>query len=178
MLRPSLHGTWHPLLHLINVVALALLFLYIVLRFACPHCHSHPPPDLSRQCSHIPLIPPPSVCQSLDRLPFIFIFNPKSLILQKLCVHHRTSSLLTLCLILLAGDVEINPGPVSAVQPTLKLATFNIRSASSITHLYNKPEILKHLIHDQELDILCLTETWLHPDNSPASINSFATSFL
>ena len=53
MPRPSLHGTWHPLLHLINVLALALLFLYIVLRIACNHCRSHPPPDLSRQCSHL-----------------------------------------------------------------------------------------------------------------------------
>ena len=29
----------------------------------------------------------------------------------------------------------------------------------------NKPEILKHLIHDQKIDILCLTETWLNPDS-------------
>ena len=64
------------------------------------------------------------------------------------------------------------PWPRLNLQPTLKLATFNIRSASSITHLYNKPEILKHLIHDHKIDILCLTETWLHPDTLPAVINS------
>ena len=152
--------------------AVALISLFIVFETACPHCHSHPPPDPSRQCPHLPLIPPPSVCQSLDRLPFTFIFNQKSLNPQKLRIQYRTSSLLTFCLLLLAGDVEINPGPVSAVLPTLKLATFNIRSASSITHLYNKPEILKHLILDNKIDILCLTETWLHPDTLPATINS------
>jgi hypothetical protein len=172
MPKPSLHGTWLPLFHLFNVLAFAILFLYIGFGLVCPRCHSHPPLDPSRQHPHLPLIPPPSVCQSLDRLPFIFIFNPKSLTLQKLCIHHRTSSLLTLCLLLLAGDVEINPGPVSTSQPTLKLATFNIRSASSITDLYNKPEILKHLIYDQKIDILCLTETWLHLDSLPYVINS------
>ena len=157
MPKPSLHGTWYPFLHLINILVIALVSVYIALAMACPFCHSHPPPDPSCQCSHISLIPPPSVCQSLDRLPFIFIFNPKSLTPQKLHIHYRTSSLLTFCLLLLAGDVEINPGPVSTMLPTLNLATFNIRSASSVTHLYNKPEILKHLIHDQNIDILCLT---------------------
>jgi len=169
--HPSRHS-WLPFLHSTNVLALAFLVIYIAFEIGCPHLHSHPPPDPSRQGSRLPVIPPPSVCQSLDRLPFIFLFNPKSLTLQKLCIRRKTSSLLALCLILLAGDVEINPGPVSAVQPTLKLASFNIRSASSITHFYNKPEILKHLIHDHKIDILCLTETWLHPDTLPAVINS------
>ena len=172
MPRPPSHAAWHPLLHLINVLAVVFFILYIAFEISCPHCHSHPPADPSLRYPHLPLVPPSSVCQSLDRLPCIFIFNPKSLTLQKLRIHHRTSSLLTLCLLLLAGDVEINPGPVPKIQPTLKLATFNIRSASSITDLYNKPEILKHLIHDNKIDILCLTETWLHPDTPPAIINS------
>jgi len=171
MLRPS-HSTWLPFLHSLNVLIVALLLLYVAFLVSSPHCHSHPPSDASQQCPHLPLIPPPSVCQSLDRLPFIFVFNPKSLTLQKLCTRYTTSSLLTLCLLLLAGDVEINPGPISTVHPTLKLGTFNIRSASSITHSYNKPEILKHIIHDHKIDILCLTETWLHPDSPPAVINS------
>src|ERR1700690_604189 len=154
MLRPS-NSFWLPLLHSLNVLTVVFLFLLIVFQTASPHCHSHPPSDPSKQCPDCLLIPPPSVCQSLDRLPFIFIFNPKSLTLQKLRIRYKTSSLFILCLLLLAGDVEINPGRVSVVHPTLKLGTFNIRSAFSITHTYNKPEILKHIIHDQKIDILC-----------------------
>ena len=171
MPKPS-HSTWLPFLHSLNVLIVSFLFLYIAIRTASPYCLSHPPSDRYKLYPYLPLIPSASVCQSLDRLPFGFILNPKSLTSQKLCTHYKASSLFTLCLLLLAGDVEINPGPVYAVHPTLKLATFNIRSASSITHTYNKPEILKHIIHDQKIDILCLTETWLHPDSLPATINS------
>ena len=45
-------------------------------------------------------------------------------------------------------------------------------SLDRITDIHNKPEILKHLIHDHKIDAFCLTETWLHPDTLPATINS------
>src|SRR5271163_2349230 len=146
---------------------LGLLFCFVM---ACPYLHTHPPHDSSARHTLTSPIPPSSVCQTLDRLPFAFIFNPKSIILQDLRIHRRSSSILMFCL--LAGDVEVNPGPAPAVSPTLNLATFNIRSAASITHLHNKPEILKNIVHDQKIDILCLTETWLRPDSLPATINS------
>ena len=122
--------------------------------------------------------PPASICGFLDHLPSVFIFNPNSLTLHSLKIYRKKQSFLVVCLLLLAGDVEINPGPVQSILPTINLASFNIRSASSITDIHNKPEILKHLIHDHKIDAFCLTETWLHPDTLPATINSLLLSFL
>ena len=163
---------FYPLYHSLQFLLTASFLLLSVFFIACPHCHSHPPGIAPDRRSRLAPIPPSSVCTSLDRVPFAFIFNPKSLIPKDLRIHHQTSSILIFCLLLLAGDVEINPGPVRVIPPTLKLATFNIRSASSITHLYNKPDILKHIIHDHQIDILCLSETWLDPNTLPATINS------
>ena len=172
MPRPPSHAAWHPLLHLLNVLAVVFFILYIAFEISCPHCHSHPPADPSLKYPHLPLVPPSSVCQSFDRLPFIFIFNPKSLTLSQTPYTPQNIFLAHLLPSTFSRRRRNQPWPRPKLQPTLKLATFNIRSASSITDLYNKPEILKHLIHDKKIDILCLTETWLHPDTLPAIINS------
>jgi hypothetical protein len=162
----------YPMLHAINFFSIVIFFLSIGFVIACPHFHSHPPAHSAPRRSLFPPIPFASVCQTFDHLPFAFLFNPNSLIPHDLRIHRRTSSLLIFCLLLLAGDVEINPGPTSATSPTLNFASFNIRSASSITDQCNKPELLQNIIHDHKIDLLCLTETWLHPDTLPATINS------
>ena len=161
-----------PIYHSLHVLAVLLIPLVSFFLICCPHCHSLPPPFPTEPRLHHSLIPPASVCQCLDHLPSAFLFNTKSLANKVPRIHRRTSSFFTFCLLLLAGDVEVNPGPIPFTQPTFNLASFNIRSASSITNIQNKPEILKHIIHDHKIDIVCLTETWLNPDTPPAIINS------
>lgn len=162
----------NSIFHLLDVLSTTVFIILIFLEICCPLCHSHPPPYVTDFRPPSAPVPSSSICSSLDHLPAIFIFNPNSLILPNLRIYRKKHTFLTVCLLLLAGDVEINPGPVQHIIPTINLASFNIRSASSITDIHNKPEILKHLIHDHNIDALCLTETWLHPDTLPATINS------
>jgi Reverse transcriptase (RNA-dependent DNA polymerase)/Endonuclease/Exonuclease/phosphatase family len=74
-------------------------------------------------------------------------------------------------LLLLAGDINLNPGP-TYTSSDLDFAHLNIRSASSISKSYNKPAILKEFISDQCIDVLALTETWLSADSLPSTLNS------
>ena len=110
-------------------------------------------------------LPPSSVVQALDRLPVLF-----------LCTHpysrqgfrsHRHSYFLLSILLLLAGDINLNPDPTSS---SLNFAHLNIHSASSITDTIDKPALLQEFISDYKLDILALTETWLPPDSLPTTI--------
>ena len=78
-------------------------------------------------------------------------------------------------LLILSGDINLNPGPPFANISSLKFACLNIRSASSITPDLNKPAVLQEFITDDPLkpiDILSLTETWLPCDPLPAVLNS------
>ena len=80
----------------------------------------------------------------------------------------RKSHLYLCLLILLAGDINLNPGPV----PSLNLAHLNTRSVASVTNDLNKPAALLDFISDNKIDILTLSETWLQPDSQPSILNS------
>jgi len=79
-------------------------------------------------------------------------------------------------LLLMAGDVEYNPGPRSAVQSasqlttTIKIGCLNCRSA------VNKTAVLHDIIHDQQLDMLLLSETWLTTDTPSSMLLDIAPS--
>ena len=60
-------------------------------------------------------------------------------------------------LLLLAGDVSLNPGPVSSGASKVKMGTLNVRS------IRLKSASLTDLIISKSIDILSLTETWLEP---------------
>ena len=72
---------------------------------------------------------------------------------------------------LLSGDVELNPGPLSNLC-NINFATLNIRSASTINSDLDKPAVLQNIILDNSLDILVLTETWLSEDTPSSVLNS------
>ena len=55
-------------------------------------------------------------------------------------------------LLLLAGDVSLNPGPVA---PNLRLGTVNARS------MRDKAPALSDLVVSKGIDLLGITETWL-----------------
>src|SRR5437867_5853958 len=115
----------------------------------------------------------PSV--SLDSIPFAYFFHfsylkrPSSTFFIS-CFHKRTS--LVFLLLLLAGDVEINPGPTPSTFTTLNLSHFNIRSASSITPNLDKPALLHEFLIDHSIDVLTLSETWLSVDTPPSTLQS------
>lgn len=76
------------------------------------------------------------------------------------------SALFALLLISLAGDVSLNPGPVTPPSLSvrdftqcrgLKIAHWNIRS------VYPKLDSLKLWLLNQPFDVLTLSETWLKP---------------
>ena len=65
-------------------------------------------------------------------------------------------------IILLAGDVSLNPGPV--VTHNIRLATTNVRS------IREKTASLTDLIISKTIYILAVTETWLRPPDTDACI--------
>ena len=65
-------------------------------------------------------------------------------------------------ILLLAGDVSRNPGPV--IRHNIRLATTNIRS------IREKTASLTDLIISKTIDILAVTETWLRPHDTDACI--------
>ena len=63
-------------------------------------------------------------------------------------------------LILLAGDVSMNPGPIFDGLPRargFRVAHLNVRS------LVNKMDDIGHLVQDKSFDIFTVSETWLNP---------------
>ena len=65
-------------------------------------------------------------------------------------------------ILLLAGDVNLNPGPV--VRHNIRLATTNIRS------IRDKTASLTDLIISKTIDILAVIETWLRPHDTASCI--------
>ena len=113
-----------------------------------------------------------SVSKSLDSIPFAYFFHfsylnrPSSTFFISCC---RKPTSFIFLLLLLAGDVEINPGPTTSTSISLNLSHFNIRSASSITPILDKPALLHEFLIDRSIDVLTLSETWLTVDTLPST---------
>ena len=63
------------------------------------------------------------------------------------------------CLIILSGDVEVNPGPKNSVSECLSICDWNLNSI--LAHDYSKLFLLKAYISVHKFDIICLSETYL-----------------
>src|SRR6478735_10195673 len=146
----------------------SVLFLFAFLHLACPHWTSHPPPFPSFCSFRISI--PSSVCQALDSSNNLLICNILHCKRQPLSFYHhfrfRYVTHLSF-LLLLAGDVHTNPGPV-----TIQFAHLNTCSISSVTPTLDKPTVLQDFILDQGIELLALSETWLPPDTHPSTLNS------
>ena len=66
-----------------------------------------------------------------------------------------------LAFLLLSGDIELNPGPV-----TFTVCTLNIRSILHPLH----SAALSDLIDSHNPDLFCLTETWIKPTTTSAEL--------
>ena len=159
-------------LHAAHVFSLVLIFVHLFLCLCCPlfTFGSTSPPD-NHPCPYQP-IPNSSVCSCLDSLPTAFL-SQSNFANTGLCSRRHSKSFFSL-LLLLAGDVSLNPGPSSS--SFLKASHLNIRSASTITDTLNKPELVQRYIIDDQVDVLVLTETWFSPDTPPSQLNLLTPS--
>ena len=91
-------------------------------------------------------------------IPIAFLLNmPKS---NSKFLNTRLNLFLTL-LILLSGDIELNPGPFS-------ICTYNIRSLTNPLHY----TFLSTLAVDYAIHLFCITETWISPNTTNFELNS------
>jgi hypothetical protein len=115
---------------------LCLLSLYVVLGLICPLftvSHISFSPQNHNLYPYQP-IPNASICTCLDSVPVAFF--SKSNFASLSVGSKRHANFLFSLLIILAGDVSLNPGPPKSSH--LKAFCTNIRSASSITDKLNK----------------------------------------
>jgi len=128
---------------------------------AVEHC-------LHRQCNDSTLpyttdycLYTPTVCCCLCQLDSILLWSRPTNCTKPFKPRAHRSLLTTLVtLLLLSGDIELNPGPHSI--DTLKLGSLNIRSIT------RKSALIHDIINDQNLDILALQETWVKSTTPPA----------
>lgn len=115
-------------------------------------------------------------------------------ILHKSCIY-VSMTLLTFpyLLLLLSGDIEVNPGPFPTPTVTHSTSTCNSSTITPIntsfdphrfTFVHLNIQSLTHKVHILETElhnhtILSFTETWLHEDNisSDIDIHNFQTPF-
>ena len=168
----------YPFIHSFSVLLTFFFILYLILSLiTLPNnfCKIFliQPSSLSVSPVFHPF-PFPSVSKCLDFVPIGFFCN-RSLASSQFTIQKR--NFFVYCfLLMLAGDVELNPGPPrpnsASLSSTLNISHLNIRSATTITPKLNKPAVLHEFISDQLLDILTLSETWLSTDTLPSTLQS------
>ena len=77
----------------------------------------------------------------------------------------NSSLWLQILLVLLSGDVEINPGPKRTPKANLSVCHWNPNSISA--HNYVKLSLLRAYLTFHNFNIICLSETYLNSSNSP-----------
>jgi len=182
------------ILHLLHVLSTFCFLLYLFLTLSIHfHWYSNYQPEVSSSLPlsysyltpfpHYQPTPVSSICTSYDRLQHILLsatsIVSKGLQCFAIPLHSTISTRTRSCrharflfyvLLLLAGDINLNPGP-NTLQ-SLHFSQYNIRSASSVTIDLDKPACLQDFILTQNIDILTLSETWLSSDSPPAILNS------
>ena len=160
--------------HSLHVSCVFGFLLFIFLHQICPFLSiSQHNSQLVLPFQSPVLIPHSSICPPLNN-HYTFLL-PSIYRLESNFTLSKRSQFVTRCLItlllLLSGNVELNPGPV-VIDPTVSFTCLNVRSASAITNTIDKPYLLQEFICDNSLDIFALTETWFQPDTPSNVINS------
>ena len=147
---------------------LAIVYIiWVLLLVACPvfkgdRCKFPPFTNL-----HQLPVPYSSVCQSLDSLPVVCLIRVGN---SRVCFGLTPISRYPLIslLLLLAGDVELNPGPNA-----LRFAHLNINSITSINFKRDKPALLHDFLIERDIELLSISETRLHENELPSTLNLF-----
>ena len=77
----------------------------------------------------------------------------------------NTSFCLQILLVLLSGDVKINPGPKGTPKASLSICHWNMNSIYA--QKFVKWSLLRAYLAFHKFDIICLSETYLNSSNSP-----------
>lgn len=164
------------LLRLVNVGLSTVLVLYWALFLLCPHFREGPVLN-----ENLADLPGGAVCPGLNHVKAGFALRGHTFISgtgRNGAQQHRSgkTTWLRVCnrillfVLLLSGDIELNPGPV-LTPGKLAFAHLNPRSVLGSSSV-DKPTLIQNYITDGGIDFLALSETWLKPDSLPASINS------
>ena len=140
---------------------------YFLLLIACPLFTESR--LVEPQCRVLNVIPMPgsSVCQCLDRIHFSLLLKRK-LALGDTSPFLKCPRLFLLpMLLLLSGDIELNPGPSPVI-----LGHLNARSMASVFTHIDKPELIQDVIRDANIGVCSVNETWLTTDSLPSTIAS------
>ena len=78
------------------------------------------------------------------------------------CCLSRFSNPLIMALVLLSGNIELNPGPSAP----FTVCTLNIRSILNSAHSI----ALSDIADSHQPDLVCLTETWIKPTTTPTEL--------
>ena len=148
-----------------------LCFLWLALQSLCPLYTFQNLHDRPGENSRVHPIPPAPACQCLDSLPISVLLHSQLRSIHLLSIARSRFHFLPF-LLLLAGDVEINPGPWSVGPRAINLAHPNTCSIASCFPR-DKPAILQEMISDNSIEIITLNETWLSPDELPSTLASF-----
>ena len=105
----------------------------------------------------------PSLSTTLNTVPAFYICGNRRLLLP-LPYFYPYLQFSAALLLLLAGDVNVNPGPTH----NFWIATINARS------MRGKAAALSDLVHSKSIDILSVTETWLTKRETPAGLADVA----
>ena len=77
----------------------------------------------------------------------------------------NTSLWLQILLVLLSGNIEINPGPKCSPKASLSICYWNLNSISA--HNYVRLSLLRAYPAFHKFNIICLSETYLNCSNPP-----------
>ncbi len=103
---------------------------------------------------------------TLNRLPCLTVCMSRRLLPIP---RTRPANFQVTLLLLLSGDVNLNPGPV--IHGSAPTETHNIRVATTnVQSIREKSAAVSDLVTSKQLDVLAITETWLTPDETDSSI--------
>ena len=134
-----------------------MIFVYICLAIQ---------PDIAAYQHHInSSIPCPDVVSSYPFKPPTTTFCVHCSIKSSILIPLALSSSCLFILLLLAGDINPNPGPPNWLHVTYA----NIRSIS------NKYPAIAKFIFDNNTDLLAVSQTWIRPDTRSANLSEITS---
>ena len=163
---------FRPIFHSLYILVLFFLAVFLIIHCTLPFSHlftSHAPHDYNAVMNIPTPIPSSSISSCLDTIPLSLLTRIHTKRNQGLTTPNNNISLLVSVLLLLSGDIQLNPGP----SPTsIQFAHLNSRSISSVTPDLDKPTLLQEFIADENIEIFALSETWLPTSPLPSTLTS------
>ena len=143
----------------------AFYSIWVLLLIFCPHFTNtsfHPSANL-----HVFLVPHATVSRCPDGMSVFCLLRARWLHASGFVLPFRRPITL-LMLLILSGNVELNPGPTF-----IQFAHLNTNSITSVTVKHDKPALLCDFISDYNVELMSLCETHLTDSALPSDLASF-----